>query len=101
MIVRCSRSNSPAEGGSASVARDYRFSTQPKPTALEAQRACAAAFLAAVTSTGVEIDGVSVNALQSYRAQSPGFDLILPSENIFGTPAGLYISTHSRIRRKR
>ena len=60
---------------------------------LEFQRACAAAFLAAVTSTGVEIDGVSVNALESYRAQSPGFDLILPSDNIFGAPAGLYTPT--------
>ena len=60
---------------------------------LEAQRACAAAFLAEVTSIEVEIDGVSVNALQSYRAQSPAFDLTLPSDNIFGAPAGLYAPT--------
>lgn len=60
---------------------------------LEAQRACAAAFVAGATSTQVEIDGVPVESIASYRALSPAFDLILPDDNVFGAPAGLYTPT--------
>jgi hypothetical protein len=60
---------------------------------LEAQRECVAQSLSAVTSVQVQIDGVAVRSLASYRFQSPPFDLILPSDNIFGAPAGLYTPT--------
>ena len=60
---------------------------------LEAQRACAAAFLDKVTSVLVEIDGAPVEALESYRALSPSFDLMLPDGNVFGAPAGTYTPT--------
>ena len=60
---------------------------------LEAQRACVAQFLGDVTSMQVEIDGVAVESLESYRFQSSPFDLMLPSDNIFGAPAGLYTPT--------
>ena len=59
----------------------------------ETQQACAAAFLAELTSMSVEIDGAPVSALDSYRAPSPAFDLILPDNNVFGAPAGVYTPT--------
>jgi hypothetical protein len=56
----------------------------------EAQQQCAADFFAEITSLEAEVDGVSVEDLMNYRAQSPAFDLVLPSGNIFDAPPGVY-----------
>lgn len=39
-------------------------------------------------SVEVTIDGVKLDEIEKYNVQSPIFDVVLPENNIFGTPAG-------------
>jgi hypothetical protein len=59
----------------------------------EFQQQCAAAFFESITSLEAEVDGDSIEDLSRYRAQSPAFDLVLPSGNVFNAPAGVYSPT--------
>lgn len=51
-------------------------------------RKCAKDQLDKVTNLDASIDGVKISDLQKYRAQSPLFDALLPSNNVFGAPPG-------------
>jgi hypothetical protein len=51
-------------------------------------RSCAATQMDKATQLKARIDGVDVTDLNSYRFQSPLFNLTLPENNIFGLPAG-------------
>jgi hypothetical protein len=43
-----------------------------------------------VNTLGVELNGVSIPNLGSYRAHSPTFPVVFPDDNLFGAPAGFY-----------
>jgi hypothetical protein len=60
----------------------------PPLTPTEQLRPCAAEPIDAATGLAVEIDGVPVGDLESFRAQSPLFGLTLPEDNLLGTQAG-------------
>jgi hypothetical protein len=51
-------------------------------------RACAEGFLNDTAGLACEIDGVSIQNLQAYRAGSPLFDFTIPDNNILGLAAG-------------
>jgi hypothetical protein len=51
-------------------------------------RNCAKAQLNKVTNLDASVDGVKIQDLKSYRAQSSLFDLVLPNTNVFGLAAG-------------
>lgn len=44
--------------------------------------------MTATAPMSCEIDGVAINNLQSYRAESPLFDFTLPENNVLGVAAG-------------
>jgi hypothetical protein len=54
---------------------------------------CAAGPISTATDLVVEIDGVSVENLQAFRAQSPVFEFTLPEGNVLGGQPG---SCHPR-----
>jgi hypothetical protein len=51
-------------------------------------RKCAKDQLDKVTNLDASVDGVKIPDLKKYRAQSPLFDVVLPSNNVFGAPPG-------------
>jgi len=51
-------------------------------------RKCAKDQLDKVTNVDASVDGAKIPDLQKYRAQSPLFDVVLPSNNVFGAPPG-------------
>jgi hypothetical protein len=51
-------------------------------------RSCAITQMDKATQLKARIDGVDVTDLNTYRFQSPLFNLTLPENNIFGLPAG-------------
>jgi hypothetical protein len=49
---------------------------------------CAKDQINKVTNLAASIDGTSIQNLKAYRVQSPMFDLVLPSKNVFGLSSG-------------
>lgn len=65
--------------------------TEPGETeALAHESVRAREDLVNVSTLFVEVDGVPVTNLGSYRAHSPTFPVTFPEDNLFGVPAGVY-----------
>lgn len=54
----------------------------------EEQRECAAWWADHIVDLMVEIDGVPVQSIESYRTVSPQFTFLAPEDNILGVPGG-------------
>jgi hypothetical protein len=72
----------PAINGECSYAEYPSFRSESE------LRSCAITQMDKATQLKARIDGVDVTDLNTYRFQSPLFNLTLPENNIFGLPAG-------------
>ena len=69
------------------------FCTPPDANTEDGLRKCAAALMNRAGELRSEVDGISIQSLNTYRVQSPLFRFTLPQNNIFGADPGCYLLT--------
>jgi hypothetical protein len=70
------------------ITSECSYAEFPKYKSEQELRACAVSQQDQVSYIEATVDGTAIQNLQKYRVQSPLFNVVFPSDNIFGTPPG-------------